>query len=246
MNLSETSEWVEGIYQLETTDEVMGGPEGIDNRQAKQLANRTTWLKQQMESQGTGFISHIETASSESAAGHVLLAMVAESIAGVNSSKAVTPAGLKAALNALKAEITGAAPELLNSLDEIAAALGDDPAFLTSLDGRLDALEAGEVEAALTYGESIAWNWSTQPNAKLTLTGNGTLSAPTNLAAGKFAILRLVQDATGGRVLAFASNYKGISDVSLTTDANAVDVLSFRGVDGTNCELVGIRTNVGV
>jgi len=33
-NLQETDVWVDGIYQLETTDPVMGGPDGIDNVQA--------------------------------------------------------------------------------------------------------------------------------------------------------------------------------------------------------------------
>lgn len=44
-NLVESVKWEAGIYQLETTDPVMGGAEGIDNLQAKQLANRTTWLR---------------------------------------------------------------------------------------------------------------------------------------------------------------------------------------------------------
>ena len=48
-NLNETAQWETGIYQLETSDPVMGGPDGIDNRQAKQLANRTLWLKKQTE-----------------------------------------------------------------------------------------------------------------------------------------------------------------------------------------------------
>lgn len=48
-NLNETEQWETGIYQLETSDPVMGGPDGIDNRQAKQLANRTLWLKNQTE-----------------------------------------------------------------------------------------------------------------------------------------------------------------------------------------------------
>lgn len=34
-----------GIYQLETTDPVMGGPDGVDNHPHRQLANRTAWLK---------------------------------------------------------------------------------------------------------------------------------------------------------------------------------------------------------
>lgn len=48
-NLNETAQWETGIYQLETSDPVMGDPDGIDNRQAKQLANRTLWLKNQTE-----------------------------------------------------------------------------------------------------------------------------------------------------------------------------------------------------
>lgn len=44
-NLQENEVWVEGIYQLETTDPVMGGPDGIDNVQAKQLGSRTKYLK---------------------------------------------------------------------------------------------------------------------------------------------------------------------------------------------------------
>lgn len=47
-DLPESTEWTEGIYQLETSDPVLGGPEGIDNLQGKQLANRTKWLKDQI------------------------------------------------------------------------------------------------------------------------------------------------------------------------------------------------------
>lgn len=48
-DLPESNEWTAGIYQLETSDPVLGGPEGIDNQQAKQLANRTKWLKDQLQ-----------------------------------------------------------------------------------------------------------------------------------------------------------------------------------------------------
>ena len=47
-NLREISIWEEGIYQLETSDPVMGGADGIDNRQPRQLANRTLWLKTEL------------------------------------------------------------------------------------------------------------------------------------------------------------------------------------------------------
>jgi phage-related tail fiber protein len=55
-NLTETANWETGIYQIETTDLVLGGPAGVANLQPKQLANRTAWLKQQVESLGTANI----------------------------------------------------------------------------------------------------------------------------------------------------------------------------------------------
>ncbi len=53
-NLSEQSVFEAGIYQIETTDPILGGAEGISNRQAKQLANRTLFLKQQLDAASSG------------------------------------------------------------------------------------------------------------------------------------------------------------------------------------------------
>ncbi|MBV4551695.1 hypothetical protein HU742_011165 [Pseudomonas sp. SWRI102] len=49
-DLPESKEWTPGVYQLETSDPVLGGPDGVSNQQAKQLANRTSWLKKKIES----------------------------------------------------------------------------------------------------------------------------------------------------------------------------------------------------
>jgi hypothetical protein len=48
-NLPEIEEFTAGIYQLETTDPVLGGPNGPDNAAAKALANRTKWLKARID-----------------------------------------------------------------------------------------------------------------------------------------------------------------------------------------------------
>lgn len=48
-NLTESQTWERGVYQLETTDPILGGPNGIANTQAKQLANRTAYLKQRAD-----------------------------------------------------------------------------------------------------------------------------------------------------------------------------------------------------
>ncbi len=44
-NIEEIEQWDSGIYQLETTDPVQGGADGVDNAPHKNLANRTLWLK---------------------------------------------------------------------------------------------------------------------------------------------------------------------------------------------------------
>lgn len=45
----ESQTWVEGVYQLETTDPVIGGATGVANQQAKDLASRTAYLKKQVD-----------------------------------------------------------------------------------------------------------------------------------------------------------------------------------------------------
>lgn len=47
-NLS-NPQWIEGIYQIETSDPVLGGENGIANRQAKELAGRTQFLKKKLD-----------------------------------------------------------------------------------------------------------------------------------------------------------------------------------------------------
>jgi hypothetical protein len=48
-NVTETATFETGIYQIETTDPVLGGANGIANVQARQLANRTKYLKERAD-----------------------------------------------------------------------------------------------------------------------------------------------------------------------------------------------------
>jgi hypothetical protein len=54
--LIEIDEFTEEIYQLEVTDFVEGGENGVDNKPHKALANRTRWLKSRIDAflAGTG------------------------------------------------------------------------------------------------------------------------------------------------------------------------------------------------
>ncbi|WP_254592738.1 hypothetical protein [Pectobacterium polaris] len=61
-NLSENPQWVDGIYQIETSDPVVGGPDGVSNRQAKELASRTSYLKKEQEKTGSDLAAHAAAA----------------------------------------------------------------------------------------------------------------------------------------------------------------------------------------
>lgn len=61
-NLPELNEFTPGVYQIETADPVLGGVDGTTNVPLKALANRTQWLKQQVDSLNTAIASAIGAA----------------------------------------------------------------------------------------------------------------------------------------------------------------------------------------
>ncbi|HHU4159669.1 TPA: phage tail protein [Yersinia enterocolitica] len=138
-NLPETPQWEEGVYQIEVSDPVLGGPDGISNRQAKQLASRTSYLKQKVEKGGTDLAAHIAAADP-----HTQYAPKASPTftgtptaptpaANDNSKKLVTTEFVARAIAAL----AGTAPETLDTLKELADALGNDPNFATTVLNKL-------------------------------------------------------------------------------------------------------------
>lgn len=74
-------------------------------------------------------LAALAAAATETAIGRVELATVAEVLTGTDTARAVTPAGVQAKIAAL----VNSAPGLLDTLDEIANALGDDPNFATTI-----------------------------------------------------------------------------------------------------------------
>ena len=55
--------------------------------------------------------------------------------------------------------------------------------------------------ATLNDAASISWNVKSAPNAQVTLTGNRTMSAPSNPQNGAYYLLSVIQDSTGSRTL---------------------------------------------
>lgn len=109
--LIEEAVWQEDIYQIEKSDKVLGGEDGKINLQAKNLANRTLYLKQEVENR-----SPIENPAFT---GTPTAPTPAQT---VNNTQIATTAFVKTAIAAL----VGSAPAALDTLAEIATALGND------------------------------------------------------------------------------------------------------------------------
>lgn len=201
-NLPETPQWEDGIYQIEVSDPVLGGPDGISNRQGKQLASRTLYLKQQVEKGGSDLEKHIAAAdphtqyapkasptftgtptaptqaktdnSTKLATTAHVKSVVADyaplsspALTGkptaptaaqtANDTQLANTAFVKAAIAALIAS----SPAALDTLNELAEALGNDPNFATTmtkalagkqpLDNTLTALSGKSVAGLLEY-----------------------------------------------------------------------------------------------
>ena len=88
------------------------------------------------------------------------------------------------------------------------------------------------MSGTLTDGATVNWNADVNGQiVKVTLAGTRTLAAPTNVNENACYVLRVHQDAAGGRGLVWDAAYKfpGGADPTLTPTANAVDIFTFIG-----------------
>lgn len=126
LTISETTAWTDTVHLIDTDEPVVGGVDGVSNAQATSLSSRTRWLKALMDAvivagsltPDTGVTTQLRDAiidliatainsldltpnnASDTVKGIVELATIAEALAGTDSTRAVTPAGL-GALSAL-------------------------------------------------------------------------------------------------------------------------------------------------
>ena len=117
-NLTEISNWEDGIYRIETSDPVLGGEEGIANKSIKQLANRTKYLKGQVDNinrERTGYATKTSPA-------FIGVPTAPTAAASTNNAQIATTAFVKTAIAAL----VGSAPAALDTLEELARALAGD------------------------------------------------------------------------------------------------------------------------
>ncbi|MGG6046693.1 tail fiber protein [Salmonella enterica] len=98
--LTELEQWDEDVYQIETSDPVLGGPEGLSNRPQKQLANRTRWLKKQLEDANNALAEHAKSRNHPDATltdqGFVKLY---SGVTSMDETMAATPKAVKMAMD---------------------------------------------------------------------------------------------------------------------------------------------------
>ena len=165
-NLTLTRQWVENIYQLETSDPVMGGPDGIDNRQAKELGARTNWLKDQVDTINRDRTGYAPKASP--AFTGVPTAPTANP--NTNNTQIATTEFVKTAIAAL----VGSAPAALDTLEELARALAGDAnlksTLLAEIGKKTNATDFNALHD-LFIGIPIPYPLSTVPTGCLAMNG---------------------------------------------------------------------------
>lgn len=122
VDLVEDTTYPAGIYQIETVDAVEGGAGGVSNRQALALAKRTAWLKSQQELHAAAVDPHPQY---------------------------MTAAESDALIAAAVAALVAASPAALDTLNELATALNNDPNFATTMTNALAAKTPWAVSDAI-------------------------------------------------------------------------------------------------
>lgn len=164
--ITEQQQWEEDIYLIEKQDKVLGGELGVINVQAKQLANRTKYLKDQVDGINRDRTGYAPKASPEFTG--VPTAPTANS--DTNNTQIATTAFVKTAIAAL----VGSAPAALDTLEELARALAGDAnlksTLLAEIGKKANATDFNALHD-LFIGIPIPYPLSTVPEGCLSMNG---------------------------------------------------------------------------
>ena len=164
--ITEQQQWEEDIYLIEKQDKVLGGELGVINIQAKQLANRTKYLKDQVDGINRDRTGYAPKASP--AFTGVPTAPTANP--NTNNTQIATTAFVKTAV----ANLVGSAPAALDTLEELARALAGDAnlkaTLLAEIGKKANATDFNALHD-LFIGIPIPYPLSTVPTGCLAMNG---------------------------------------------------------------------------
>ena len=118
--------------------------------------------------------------------------------------------------------------------------LGAAPIASPTFTGSVTAPIYASTPQTLTFGSPISWNPANGLNAKVTLTGNGTLSFSAAPASGSYGTLVVTQGTGGNFTLTLPSTDNKVlgstsgTTIALSTAAGSTDILNFY-YDGSKC-----------
>lgn len=139
--------------------------------------------------------------ASETVAGKVELATAAESITGTSNSLAVHPAGLKATIDARITALVDSSPSTLDTLNELAAALGDDPNFATTITTLIGTKATGPASATdNAIARFDATTGKLLQNSGVTIDDSNNLVVPGSIQNGTGAYHQLIATATDATI----------------------------------------------
>jgi len=139
-------------------------------------------------------------------------------------------------------KIAGSQIDLLGGSDgaETMATFADDGAVTlyydnstkiatTSVGATVTGTLIATTDTEATNTGSVTLDFGANQNFVLTFTGNVTLENPSTEQVGQAGVIVCIQDATGSRTLTLGTDYEtaGGSGITLSTDANAVDVIPY-------------------
>ena len=93
-------------------------------------------------------------------------------------------------------------------------------------------------ETTTSYGTTTTFDFDTFINTAVTLTGNITTQTLNNVRAGKAGMITFIQDGSGGHTSVWNSIFKfaGGTTPTLSTAANAIDILNYNCRSTTYCQ----------
>mgnify|MGYP003147180030 FL=1 len=179
-----------------------------------------------------------------SASGNAALVDAAEALASGNAALtlAVAEEGALASGNAALVDAATALASGNAALVDASTALASGNAALTDVSGKYDktggpisgnvrvqSQSYSDIKAEGLESGTITLDFGSSNNFEMTLTGNGTLGAPTNASGGQSGAIFILQDGTGSRTLAYNAvfAFAGGTAPTLTTAASGQDALLY-------------------
>lgn len=164
--ITEQQQWEEDIYLIEKQDKVLGGELGVINIQAKQLANRTKYLKGQVDGINRDRTGYAPKASPAFTG----IPTAPTAVLGTNNTQIATTEFVKTEIAAL----VGSAPAALDTLEELARALAGDAnlkaTLLAEIGKKANATDFNALHD-LFIGIPIPYPLSTVPTGCLAMNG---------------------------------------------------------------------------